>query len=153
MNSDMLERYKLIFEAHIHAAEFRATIIRGLLLVYAALAATFAWLQAQATRASFLAPLIAAFATGLFWFADRRHRAAVDGSKKVGEAIERAAQIPKDQRYFEGLNESYEYFRHSLLIDISCGVALFFLILATALLICSGGDLNVICRAKWNLII
>ncbi len=145
MTSERLERYKLIFEAHAHAAEFRATIIRGLLLVYAALAATFAWFQSQAKPFSFVVPLLAAVATMLFWFADRRHRSALSGSKAVGAAIEEEANIPANQRFFQKMSDSIQDIRHSTLIDRFCLTALILLMVVTGLLICSCGNLRGFC--------
>ena len=130
------ERYRLIFQEHQFASEYRIKIITGWCSIYAALAAVFVWVHNAVPLLSWLVTTIGIAVTVLMWIADYRHRPAIYWSKEVGANIEKAEQIPDDQQFFSKLDRG---FSHGTAINIFAGVSIFLLLIATACLICSGG--------------
>jgi hypothetical protein len=76
--------------------------------------------------------------TVLAWIADVRNRPTIRQSNKLGEAIEAAARMPEDQKFFSHLERAIP---HSRAIDISAIVMLLLLALAAAYLFYSRGAL------------
>jgi hypothetical protein len=118
---ELADRYKLIFEEHHYSSDFRAKIIQGWYVFYGALIAGLAWTQApgHSKGISYVFGVFGFVITFFMWAADYRHRGALSGSKKVGAAIEKAANIPKDQRFFALIASGW--FSHSLVIDSLSG--------------------------------
>ena len=52
MPIDISERYKLIFEEHHYASDFRVKIFQRWCVIYAALAAAFAWVHSASKAVS-----------------------------------------------------------------------------------------------------
>lgn len=140
----LADRYKLIFEEHRFASDFRAKIISAWFLIYAALAAGVAWAQTNpnAKPVSSVFCGLAFVVTALMWSADLRHRTALLQTKLIGKRVEEAteAEIPPDQRYFATLVD--HWFTHSLVIDILTGFMLCGLGYATYSLGESNGELS-----------
>jgi 8-oxo-dGTP pyrophosphatase MutT (NUDIX family) len=138
------DMYRLIFEEHHYASDFRAKIISAWLLLYAALAAGLAWAQANPNSkpVSWAFSGLALLVTALMWSADFRHRTALRGSKIIGKTIEEASAsgIPVDQRYFALLAD--RWFTHTLVIDVVAGLMFSALAYATYILVKYSGDLN-----------
>jgi hypothetical protein len=134
------ERYKLIFEEHQFASEYRIKIVTGWCAIYAALAVVFAWIHQTIPALSWTVTTIGIAVTLFMWLADYRHRPAIGRSKDVGASIELDANagIPDEQRFFSKLDKG---FSHSTAINIFAGVIILFLFVATVYLICSGGRL------------
>jgi hypothetical protein len=144
MAIEITDRYKLIFEEHHYASDFRAKIIQGWCLFYAGFAAGLGWTQANA-NAKPVSWILSAFAfviTLFMWVADFRHRGALAHSKLIGKAIEasEAANIPVDQRFFASITSGW--LTHSLAIDVFAGLMLGGLWRASTFLRDSGGDLS-----------
>ncbi|HXN23394.1 MAG TPA: hypothetical protein VOA41_11705 [Candidatus Dormibacteraeota bacterium] len=144
MPIEITDRYKLIFEEHHYASDFRTKIIQGWCLFYAAFAAGLSWTQANAA-AKPVSWILSAFAFVITWFmwaADFRHRKALAHSKLIGKAIEEseAAGIPADQRFFASIASGW--LTHSLTIDVLAGLMLGALFRASTFLKGSGGDLK-----------
>jgi hypothetical protein len=135
------ELYKHMFEEHRFASEYRLKILASWGVVYAAFAAAFAWVHREALPLSWVVTLLAGVFTVIFWVGDRRHRAAVGGSKTIGKNIESdsSSGIPGDRRYFSTLLE--EDITHSTVIDWFAVAMLVLLVLATGYLICRHGAL------------
>lgn len=138
MESEMLERYKLIFQEHQFASEFRRKIITGWCTIYMALAIVFTWVNENFCTLNWLVTTVGIAVTILMWTADKRNRQAIGLSKEIGAKIEEAAGIDNKQQFFSRLNKG---FSHSTAIDIFAGVSVFLLLIATAYLICNGGCL------------
>lgn len=130
------KRYKLIFQEHQFAAEYRMKLITGWCSIYAALAVVFAWVYRFVPHLSWLVTTTGIAVTILMWTADCRHRSAIGRSRDVGSSIERDEKIPDDQHFFSKLDRG---FSHSTAIDIFAGISIFLLLIATAYLICNGG--------------
>jgi hypothetical protein len=140
------DRYKLIFEEHHYASDFRAKIIQAWCLFYAALAAGLGWTQANA-NAKPVSWILTAFAfviTLFMWAADFRHRTALTYSKRIGMAIEESdeAGIPENQRFFTLIKS--RWLTHSLTIDMLTGLMLRSLWSISKSLRVSGGNLNLL---------
>jgi hypothetical protein len=142
MGNDIIERYKLIFAEHQHASDFREKIVRGWLLIYAALAVAIGWSQgnAETKLVSWIFSAIAFLLTALMWIADFRNRAALTRSKDVGEAIEQSAKIPSKEQFFTGLTRARV--THSLAVDIFAGIMIVASACTTRLLATNGGQLR-----------
>jgi hypothetical protein len=142
MEHDTLERYKLIFEAHKHASDFREKIVRGWLLTYAALAVALGWSQGkpETIGVSWIFSAMAVFLTALMWVADFRNRDALTRSKAAGEAIEERIEIPPKERFFAGLTPAR--LTHSLAVDIFAGLMIAASARGTVILAKSGGQLR-----------
>lgn len=144
MPIDVTERYKLIFEEHHYASDFRAKIVQAWCLFYAAFAAGLGWTQANgnAKPVSWVLSAFAVLMTIFMWAADFRHRGALANSKLVGRAIEesREAGIPEDQRFFVAITSGR--ITHSLAIDVLTGIVLAVLLRTTLYLKSSNGDLG-----------
>ena len=138
------DRYKLIFEEHHYASDFRAKIIQAWCLFYAGLAAGLGWTQANANTkpVSWVLTAFAFVITLFMWAADFRHRSALAHSKRIGVAIEEsdAAGIPEDQRFFASIKS--RWLTHSLSIDMLTGLMLRSLWGVSNSLRVSGGNLN-----------
>lgn len=134
------DRYKIIFENYRFASEYRIHLITGWGVIYAGLAAAFAWFYQNSREIIWVIPAVAIGITILFWIADKRHRPAIGRSKTVGENIEndRSAAIPENQRYFADIDNGIS---HSWLIDVVSALALILLGIATFYLICYRGQL------------
>jgi hypothetical protein len=144
MPIEITDRYKLIFEEHHYASDFRAKIIQAWCLFYAALAAGLGWTQAS-TNTKPVSWILTAFAfviTLFMWAADFRHRTALTYSKRIGKAIEESAEagIPEDQRFFASIKS--RWLTHSLSIDMLTGLMLRSLWGVSNSLRASGGNLN-----------
>lgn len=144
MPIEVTDRYKLIFEEHHYASDFRAKIVQAWCLFYAAFAAGLGWTQANPT-AKPVSWIFCAFAfviTMFMWAADFRHRSALAHSKLIGKAIEEsdAAKIPADQRFFASTASGW--LTHSLAIDVLAGLMLGVLWRASTFLRDSGGELK-----------
>ena len=116
------ERYKLIFEEHHYASDFRIKIFTGWRVMYAGLAAAFVWVHTASKSLSWTITGAAAVITALMWLADVRNRSALRASKDAGAAIEsdRTAEIPDAQRFFTRLKTDSLFERlltHSRAID------------------------------------
>jgi hypothetical protein len=144
MPIEITDRYKLIFEEHHYASDFRAKIIQGWCLFYAALAAGLGWTQANtnAKSVSWIFSASAFVITLFMWAADFRHRSALAHSKLIGKAIEEspAANIPENQRFFASIASGW--LTHSLAIDVLAGLMLAVLWHSSTSLKTSGGDLG-----------
>ena len=146
MPIDIGDRYKLIFEEHQYASDFRVKIFRGWCLMYAALAAVFVWVQNTSKSLSWLITAAGIAITILMWVADVRNRSGIRASKDIGEAIERDPQggIKQDQRFFariqaEGFVE--RLLTHSRAIDAYSVVVILALLAATIYLFVKKGVL------------
>lgn len=122
MPIEISERYKLIFDEHHYASDFRIKIFTGWCAIYAALAAAFVWMYSVSKPATWVIALVGVVVTILFWFTDIRNRAALRASKNAGAAIEQAegANIPLEQRFFVHLKAEgwvEKLFTHSRAID------------------------------------
>jgi hypothetical protein len=144
MPIEITDRYKLIFEEHHYASDFRVKIIQGWCLFYAAFAAGLGWTQANpsAKPGSWILSAFAFVLTLFMWAADFRHRSALAHSKLIGRVIEEseAANIPADQRFFASIASGW--LTHSLAIDVFAGLMLGVLWRASTFLRGSGGDLK-----------
>jgi len=140
------ERYKLIFQEHHYASDYRLRLLRGWCVMIAALAAAFVWIQQAATRLSWLVSALALVATVLVWLGDRRNRTALQGAKKAGKAIEESADagIPEPERFFPRIQASAlaRYPTHSSLLDVFFTLLSGLLILATIYLFVKSGALS-----------
>jgi hypothetical protein len=144
MSIDITDRYKLIFDEHHYASDFRAKIVQAWCLFYAALAAGLGWTQANAS-AKPVSWVLSAFAfviTIFMWAVDFRHRKALAHSKRIGKAIEESkeAAIPESQRFFVSIKSGW--LTHSLVIDMLTGLMFGVLLRASCFLKSSGGDLS-----------
>jgi hypothetical protein len=123
---EITDRYKLIFEEHHYASDFRVKIIQGWCLFYGAFAAGFGWTQANegSKPVGWILSAFAIVITLFMWTADFRHRKALAHSKRIGKAIEEAeeAAIPADQRFFASIASGR--LTHSLGIDVLTGLML-----------------------------
>jgi len=133
---DITERYKLIFEEHHYASDFRIKIFTGWCAMYAGLAAAFVWVHTTSKSLTWIITGAAAVITALMWLADVRNRSALRASKDAGAAIEldTSAGIPEDQRFFACLKTDSLFERlltHSRAIDTFSIVVLVLLIGAT----------------------
>lgn len=147
MPIDIAERYRLIIAEHHYAIDLREKIVRGLGLVYAALAAAFVWVQSGPKSISWTITAVAIAVTLLFWVADVRNRAGIRASKAGGTAIEKDpdAGIPTEQRFFERVipdGRLERAFTHSRAIDVFVVLAIFALVWATVLLCRSQGNFS-----------
>jgi hypothetical protein len=142
MTIDITDRYKLIIEEHHYATDFRAKIIQAWCLFYGALAAGLGWTQAtvDAHPVSWVFCALASLVTVFMWAADFRHRAALANSKRIGEAIEKSAEIPNGQRFFASIKSGW--LTHSLVIDLFAGLMLGVLSRSAVFLKGNGGDLK-----------
>lgn len=141
MPIDISERYKLIFEEHHYASDFRIKIVTGWCVMYAGLAAAFVWLHTTSKSVAWVVTAVAAVITALMWLADVRNRAALRASKDAGAAIEQHqdASIPADQRFFARLKtESLveRFVTHSRAIDVFA-IAMVVLLGAATWYLCS----------------
>lgn len=123
MPIDISERYKLIFEEHHYASDFRIKIVTGWAVMYAGLAAAFVWVHSASKSLAWVVTAAAAAITVLMWLADVRNWAALRASKDAGAAIEQHedASIPVEQRFFARLKtESFveRFVTHSRAIDV-----------------------------------
>lgn len=104
---DIKDRYKLIFEEHHFASDFRVKIVQGWCLFYVAFAAGLGWAQStpDTQRMSWIFSALACVITVFMWSADFRHRSALANSKRIGKAIEESkeAEIPPKQRFFASI--------------------------------------------------
>jgi hypothetical protein len=141
MAIEIAERYKLALTQHNHVSDLRVKIVQGWWLSYAAFAAAFGWVHAEARLVSWVVTLAAAAVTALMWVADRRNRDGFRDWRDIGRSIETdpAAGIPPEQRYFARLSNQTSL--HSLAIDIGAGAIIVFLLAATVYLICKRGML------------
>jgi hypothetical protein len=138
--------YKLIFDEHHYASDFRVKIFTGWCAIYAALALAFVWTYSASKSAAWIVVLPGVVITVLMWSADIRNRAALRASKNAGTAIEEDATtgIPENQRFFshlkaEGFTE--KLFTHSFAIDAFAVGAIAFLILSAFYLYYHHGSL------------
>ena len=94
MPIEITERYKLIFEEHHYASDFRAKIIQAWCLFYAAFAAGLGWTQANVNSkpVSWVLSDFAFIITVFMWSADFRHRKALARSKQVVRFLNRESQ-------------------------------------------------------------
>jgi len=104
MTEAMLSRYEkqyeLILQEHRTVVELRAKILTGWFALYIALAAAFAWVYENATGLSWAVMLLGLVITILFWILDIRNRSGLRIARDAGEAIEAAAEVPYEQRFF-----------------------------------------------------
>ncbi len=144
MPIDIADRYKLIFEEHHYASDFRAKIVQAWCLFYAAFAAGLGWAQANASAkpVSWVLSAFALVITVFMWAVDFRHRKALAHSKRIGRAIEesREAAIPESQRFFASITSGW--LTHSLIIDVLSGLMFGVLLRASRFLKSSSGDLS-----------
>ena len=142
MSIELTDRYKLIFEEHHYASDFRTKIVQAWCLSYAGLAAGLGWTEANAKEACWVLSALACVITAFMWAADVRNRTALDASKKVGQAIEEDKwnNIPEGQRFFSSLTS--DWLTHSLVIDVLAGLMLAVLTRASIFFKCTGGNLN-----------
>ena len=136
MAIDISERYKLIFEEHHYASDFRVKIFQGWCVMYAALAVAFAWVHAASRAVTWTITSAGIVVTVLMWLADVRNRAALRASKDAGGAIEQDAKadIPENQQFFTRLatSSSFEKFvTHSWAINIFSIVMILLLLAAS----------------------
>ena len=120
MPMDTSERYKLILAEHHYASDLRIRIFTGWCAIYVALAAAFVWMYSESKAATWVIPLVGVAITLFMWSADIRNRSALRATKNAGAAIEKADDVPGDQRYFmhqkaEGCIE--RLFTHSTTIN------------------------------------
>jgi hypothetical protein len=144
MPIDIKDRYKLIFEEHHYASDFRAKIVQAWCLFYAAFAAGLGWTQAHdsAKSVSWVLSSFAFVITIFMWAVDFRHRSALSHSKRIGIAIEKSleAAIPESQRFFTSTKPGW--LTHSLIIDVLAGLMLGVLLRASFFLKASCGNLG-----------
>jgi hypothetical protein len=144
MPIDITDRYKLIFEEHHYASDFRAKIVQGWCLFYAALAAGFGWTQANSSAkpVTWVLTAFASVITIFMWAVDFRHRKSLGHSKRIGIAIEesREAAIPESERFFASIKPGWP--THSLIIDVFAGLMLSVLGRESWFLKSSCGDLS-----------
>src|SRR5438552_7391479 len=138
---DITDRYKLIFEEHHYASDFRAKIVQAWCLFYAAFAAGLAWTQANvsAKPVSWVLSAFAFVITIFIWAVDFRHRKSLAHSKQIGRAIEesRESAIPESQRFFASIKSGW--LTHSLVIDMLSGLMFSVLLRASCFLKSSDG--------------
>jgi len=141
---DITDRYKLIFEEHHYASDFRAKIVQAWCLFYAAFAAGLAWTQANvsAKPVSWVLSAFAFVITIFIWAVDFRHRKSLAHSKQIGRAIEesRESAIPESQRFFASIKSGW--LTHSLVIDMLSGLMFSVLLRASCFLKSSDGALS-----------
>jgi len=138
MSLTIEDRYKLLYDEHKFASEFRLKLIISWFASYAALGVAFAWIQEHSKPSSWIITTITIVITIAMWLADYRHRTAIGSLKQAGQSIEKSENIPEDQRFFSGLNKGV---RHGTLIDVLSVIILLALIFATCYLICAHGEL------------
>lgn len=146
MAINISDRYKLIFEEHHFASNFRIKIIQGWCLIYSALGAAFIWVQSEPKEISWIISLAACLVTILMWIADIRNRSGLIASKRAGNAIEISedANIPIEQRFFARIQTKEKLINkltQSLAIDIFAIIMIISLIIATILLIANKGNI------------
>lgn len=119
MSIEIQERYKLIYQEHHYACDFRVKIFTGWCTIYAALAIAFTWIQNEIPSYSWIITLIGLIITILMYLAELRNRAAIKATKDIGKNIESDgyATIPEEQRYFHKIN-LYNGITHSIIINI-----------------------------------
>jgi hypothetical protein len=136
MPIEILERYKLIFEEHHYASDFRVKIFTGWCIMYAGLAAAFVWVHSMSKSLCWVITVAGSLVTALMWLADVRNRSATRASKDAGVAIEKAAEagIPAEQRFFERLETTTRASKlstHSRAIDLFASLMIILLGVAT----------------------
>jgi len=138
------ELYKHMFDEIRFVSELRLKILGSWGVVYAALAAAFAWVHHNASALSWVVALLAVFFTIVFWVGDCRNRPAIKASKKIGAAIETdpLSGVPEDRRFFASLErDEKEGIPHSRIIDLFGLVMVLSLVGATLYLLCTYGEL------------
>ncbi|MGA7748894.1 MAG: hypothetical protein WCA63_01975 [Gallionella sp.] len=133
------ERYKQMLAQLQFASEIRFKILAAWGGVYAALAATFVWVESSSLKSfSWVIPLLGIVITLLFWAGDKRNGSAVGAAKDVGIAIEedKGSDIPEKQRYFYRLNQD-KGMRFGEVISIFAITMLIILSIATGYLFCN----------------
>jgi len=142
MPIDALERYKLIFEEHHYASDFRIKIVTGWAVMYAGLSAAFVWVYSVSKSLTWIITAAAAVITALMWLADVRNRAALRASKDVGAEIEQCKDtVPEHQRFFVRLKTESCFLTHSFAIDMFAFVMVLLLGIATCYLFSRNGVL------------
>ena len=138
------ELYKHMFDEIRFVSELRLKILGSWGVVYAALAAAFAWVHHEAPVLDWVVTLLAACFTVVFWLADCRNRPAIRASKEIGAAIETdpLSGVPEDRRFFASTERAEkEGTSHSLIISLFGLVMVLSLVGATLYLLCTYGEL------------
>lgn len=146
MPINITERYKLVFEEHRHASDYRMKIVQGWCWIYAALPAAFAWVYSESKPLSWIVTASGVLVTPLMWLADYRNRSAIHASKDIGAAIEEdtGAGISENQRFFARLRTETrreKMLTHSRAIDVFAALMSVLLLLATIYLALNKGTL------------
>ncbi|MGH9969218.1 MAG: hypothetical protein ACREBG_15655 [Pyrinomonadaceae bacterium] len=128
------ELYKHMFDEHRFASEYRLKLLGSWGVIYAALAAAFAWVHSEAPFLECLVTFLAAGFTYIFWVGDIQHRPAIKRPKNIGENIENdpLSDIPEGRRFFAGLEA--KGISHSKVIDRFAKIMLVLLLGATLVL-------------------
>ena len=98
-----LERYQLAAKTWHFASEVRLKLMAYWWAVYAGLAVVCGWMFHDPTfrKLAFIVPLFAVFVTWLFWWLDNRNGGAIRGSREILREIEKAINVPPEQRIYE----------------------------------------------------
>ena len=99
----VLERYRQAFETWRFASSVRLKLLASWWAVYGGLAVVFAWLWKgeEFKHFAFIIPVVGIIATVLFWFMDDRNGGAIYHSKRAIESLEKADNVPAEQRIVE----------------------------------------------------